>query len=165
MAEENDGVAEDQQAAEDEARESAQEGAAPQETEQPNGADALEHWKSMSRRNERDAKKAREELAAAQEAGSKALADLATANARIAELEAEAAHEAAVREVAAKSGYPEVVVRGLRGTTVEELTEGVDALRANLSAYPASRDAGDPGGTPKKSVEQQFADAVRTLFN
>lgn len=130
MADENNGAA------------SAQQQAAQAEPKAPEGD--LEHWKSMSRKNERDAKKARDELAAAQEAGTKAQADLEAAQARVAELEASAAHEEAVRQVAASEGLPEAVVRGLRGETAEELVASAALLKANYSAYPLSRDNGDP---------------------
>ena len=130
MADENDGVNEN--------------GAADQR-EEPKATEAdLEHWKSMSRKNERDAKAARAERAASQEAQAKAAADLDAANARIAELEAKEAYAEAGREVAAKTGYPEAVVRGLKGTTAEELAASAEVLKANLNAYPPGRDAGEP---------------------
>lgn len=164
MAEENDGAVDVQQ--EEAAGEQTlfQADSASQETEQPNGADTLEHWKSMSRRNEREAKAARTELAAMKEANAKALADLEASKARVAELEASAAYEAAVREVAAATGYPEAVVRGLRGSTAEELTECVEALRANLSMYPPSRDGGEPSKPAAPSTSQQFAKALESFL-
>ena len=129
MAEQNDDVIETQ----------------PEPIEEPKATDTdLEHWKSMSRKNERDAKKALADLTAAQEAGAKVQADLDAANARIAELEAQAAYADAVRQVAEATGYPETVVRGLKGATVEELTASANVLKTNLSAYPPTRDPGEP---------------------
>lgn len=73
MAEENDATVDAQ-------------GAEP--TEEPKAPEAdLDHWKSMSRKNERDAKAARTERDAALAERDRASADLDAANARIAELE------------------------------------------------------------------------------
>lgn len=139
MAEENDGVTETQQ---------------PEPAEVPKAPEQdLEHWKSMSRRNEREAKSAARER-------DEANARLAEAQARLAELEAERAYTEAVREVAASTGYPEAVVRGLRGATADELAASAELLRANLSAYPPSRDAGEPAGTAARTAAQQFASAL-----
>ena len=130
--------------------------AQPQQAPEPKAqGDDLERWKQMSRKNERDAKKALADLAASQEAQAKAEGDLAAANERIAALEAAAAHEQAIREVAASEGLPEAVVRGLRGETAEELVASAALLKANYSAYPLSRDKGDPKppATTRESIE------------
>ena len=139
MADMNDGVTEVQNA------EPATEPKAPEQD--------LEHWKSMSRKNERELKKA---LDAYKEVDAK----LAEAEARIAELDAAAAYDAAVRKVAEETGIPEKVVRGLKGTTVEELTESTSLLKANYTAYPLTRDTGNTDHSAKPSTAQQFAAAL-----
>lgn len=158
MAEEIEGVTETQDA-------QAAEPAQTQQEPEPKAQEPdLEHWKSMSRKNERDAKAARAELAALQESQAKAAADLEAAGARIAELEAERAYAEAVRQVAESTGYPERVVRGLRGDTVEELAASAEVLRGTLSAYPPSRDAGEPrpAGVTREDIEG-IKDPVRRV--
>lgn len=143
MADMNDGATEVQNA------EPATEPKAPEQD--------LEHWKSMSRKNERDAKNAARER-------DEANAKLAETQARLAELEAARAYDEAVRKVAEETGYPEKVVRGLKGTTVEELAASADVLKGSLSAYPPSRDAGEQGRVAKQTTAQQFADALEGIL-
>lgn len=143
MADMNDGVTEVQNA------EPATEPKAPEQD--------LEHWKSMSRKNERDAKSAARER-------DEANAKLADVQAKLAELEAAAAYDAAVRKVADETGIPEKVVRGLKGTTVEELTESTSLLKANYTAYPLTRDTGNTDHSAKPSTAQQFAAALEGLI-
>lgn len=127
------------------------------ESQEPQGTD----WKAEARKWETRAK---ENKAAAEESQAKAAAALEAANSKIAALEADAAYASAVRDVAQATGYSETVIRGLKGTTVDELTANAEMLRANLSAYPLSRDAGEVAPVAKKSTADQFAAALEGIL-
>lgn len=130
-----------------------------QPPEEPNGTNEdLEHWKSMSRKNERDAK-------AALAAKTKAENDLATANSRVAELEAQVAYDTAVREVCAETGLTDSVVRNLKGTTKEDILKSAEAIKASYSAYPPSRDGGEqkPPTTTVESISKIKNPAERII--
>ena len=127
----------------------------------------LEHWKSMSRKNERAAKDAareRDEANAKLADAQAKLAELEAARAKLAEFEAARAYDEAVRDVAEATGYPERVVRGLKGVTVEELTASAEVLKSSLSAYPPSRDAGEHAAVAKQTTAQQFAAALEGII-
>lgn len=116
----------------------------------------LEHWKSMSRKNERDAKSAAKER-------DEANAKLAEVQAQLASLEEAKAYEDAVHEVADEMDLPEKIVRSLKGKTVEELKVSAEILKSNYNAYPlaSSFAKSEP---QSKTTAQQFAAVVEGLI-
>ena len=123
---------------------------------EPKAPDAdLEHWKSMSRKNERDAKAAAKER-------DEANAKLAEIQAQLASMEEAKAYEDAVHEVADEMELPEKIVRSLKGKTAEELKASAEILKANYNAYPLASTYSKT--EPKVSTAQQFAAAIEGII-
>jgi hypothetical protein len=120
------------------------------------GADTVEYWKSMARKNERLAKQRAAELEESKASLTSTANDIAAAKAAV-----ESAKGEALRlRVALAAGLPPALAERLRGNTQEELEADAESLKGLVRTPVGTPDAKTGTGT----ANTKSAPDLNTLF-